>query len=335
MNYTCRIHLLPYMAAFLACVGFASCSQDELTEQGTPLPVGQYPLELTAGGLQAVAAPSPASTRGTVEGNWEGVQSVMVLDATSPNPPKAYQVTANGNTSSAILTSDDPFWWTSTDELKIVEAWHPARHPDDPTINFENRAPQANDRWSVPADQSSKDFDANAYDFIYPESELIWFNERKNASLKFQHLLTKVVVNLMPSSYLSANSQDISVSLVNCALSGIFYNAYGTLLLGTEDKQDKTLTMRRIAPNAQASPSFDALVIPQSVQTTNMAVLIKVGAVSYTWPVQIEYGLFKPGWCYTFNITVKEHGLDVKVDNSIGWDSNGASGSGSITFPNN
>ena len=35
------------MVALLACMSFASCSQDELTEEGRPLPVGQYPLAVS------------------------------------------------------------------------------------------------------------------------------------------------------------------------------------------------------------------------------------------------------------------------------------------------
>ncbi|WP_241217495.1 fimbrillin family protein [Bacteroides gallinarum] len=50
----------PVLWSLIAALTLASCSQDEFADNGqnTPLPVGQYPLELTADGLQAVATPA-------------------------------------------------------------------------------------------------------------------------------------------------------------------------------------------------------------------------------------------------------------------------------------
>ena len=52
---------------------FAACTQDDLG--GGTLPEGEYPLVIRATGLQAVAAPS---TRATVDGDWQGVQTVAL-----------------------------------------------------------------------------------------------------------------------------------------------------------------------------------------------------------------------------------------------------------------
>ena len=52
-----------------------ACTQDELADD-TRLPEGEYPLIINATGLQAVA--TPASTRATVDGNWDGVTSVAL-----------------------------------------------------------------------------------------------------------------------------------------------------------------------------------------------------------------------------------------------------------------
>lgn len=320
------------MAAFLACVGFASCSQDELADnrQGTPLPAGQYPLELTVGELEAVATPAQPATRGTFfEGDWDGVQSVMVQDG--ENVPKAYHITAKGDNKTATLSSDDPFWWTNVIETKTVTAWHPAKYPDDESINFANRIPVQGDKWSVPADQSMEDFDVSAYDFIYAYEEIPFANH-EDARLEFRHLLSKVVVNLEKSEYLSANSNDVSVSLINCALSGTFKYSGEDLSLRS-GYQDKRITMRKVATNDDAFASYDALVFPQGVSDRNINVLVQVGTTSYTWHVQMEDNMFYGGICYTFNITVDAKVLNVTVEESIGWNPDGATGNGSITLP--
>ena len=63
-------HTLILMAAALV---LAACSQDEPT--GDSLPGGARPLVINASGLQSIATPQ---TRGTLEGNWDGVETVGV-----------------------------------------------------------------------------------------------------------------------------------------------------------------------------------------------------------------------------------------------------------------
>ena len=90
-------------AAIALLLGIAACTQDEagfLQEgaEGTP-------IVFTATGLNP-AATAIANTRSTVDGDWEGVQSVAVLmDGTV----KAYDVTlTTADPASATLTSTDP-----------------------------------------------------------------------------------------------------------------------------------------------------------------------------------------------------------------------------------
>ena len=52
-----------------------ACTQDELAD-GTRLPEGEYPLIINATGLSVEA--TPASTRATVDGDWDGVASVAL-----------------------------------------------------------------------------------------------------------------------------------------------------------------------------------------------------------------------------------------------------------------
>ena len=105
-------------AAIALLLGIAACTQDEagfLQEgaEGTP-------IVFTATGLNP-AATAIANTRSTVDGDWEGVQSVAVLmDGTV----KAYDVTlTTADPASATLTSTDPHYWTNRKDITVTAWW--------------------------------------------------------------------------------------------------------------------------------------------------------------------------------------------------------------------
>ena len=102
-------------AAIALLLGLAACTQDEAGF----LPEGAEgtPIVFTATGLNP-AATAIAGTRAPVDGNWEGVQSVAVMmDGTV----KAYDVTpSTAAPTSATLTSTDPYYWTSHNNISAV-----------------------------------------------------------------------------------------------------------------------------------------------------------------------------------------------------------------------
>ena len=119
MNIRHTLYLIPAAAVLLLAA--TACTQDELADD-TRLPEGEYPLIINATGLQAVA--TPASTRATVDGNWDGVTSVALSVG---GIVKEYDVTASDadGYKTATLSSDtDPFWWTSREDI-TVSAWWP------------------------------------------------------------------------------------------------------------------------------------------------------------------------------------------------------------------
>lgn len=106
---------------FLCAAAFvlAACTQDDLG--GGTLPEGEYPLVIRATGLQAVATPA---SRATVDGNWQGVQTVALSVG---GTVKQYDVTASdadGYLSATLSSDTDPFWWTSREDI-TVSAWWP------------------------------------------------------------------------------------------------------------------------------------------------------------------------------------------------------------------
>ena len=98
------MHILSAAAALLFAA--TACTQDDLTN-GT-LPEGECPLVINATGLQAVATPA---SRATVDGDWQGVQTVALSVG---GTVKEYNVTASdadGYRSATLSSDTDPFWW--------------------------------------------------------------------------------------------------------------------------------------------------------------------------------------------------------------------------------
>lgn len=323
-----------------AALLLASCSQDELTEQGTPLPVGQYPLELTAGGLQAVATPPQPATRGTMDGDWDGVENVRVKVNDFERDMK-YKVEASEDKKEALLTpdiplhdDDYPFWWTSTTETKTVTAWAPYEY-----VLYE---------WfDLPTKWEKDDF--AKYDIIGARKDIQFTDDPK--SLEFRHLMAKVVINLRKTDYLE-NAEKVDVQLLNhyktvrLEISSNQLQVYGEgdasnvtpYHLPTETYEEVDFgSGHREKPFA----SYTALVRPMNSPSTDVLQIEVDGA---TYPVTKDalgqggmwgYVKYTAGQVTTFNITVKENKLDVTIDDTenIGWGENDKTGSGEVELP--
>ena len=162
-------------AALALLLGIAACTQDEAGF----LPEGAEgtPIVFTATGLNPTAT-ATAGTRAPVDGNWEGVQSVAVrMDGTV----KVYNVTpSTSDNTSAMLTSDDPHYWTNHTD-RLVTAWWPytAGETTPPAVK-------------VAADQSArKDFEGS--DLIVAEEQTVSYG---NPTLRFTHRTARVTVIL-------------------------------------------------------------------------------------------------------------------------------------------
>ena len=162
-------------AAIALLLGIAACTQDEagfLQEgaEGTP-------IVFTATGLNP-AATAIANTRSTVDGDWEGVQSVAVLmDGTV----KAYDVTlTTADPASATLTSTDPHYWTNRKDITVTAWW--------PYTAGETTPPAV----KVKANQSTqKDFEGS--DLIVADGQTVTYG---SPTLRFTHRTARVTIVL-------------------------------------------------------------------------------------------------------------------------------------------
>ena len=315
----------------------AACSQDDTIGDGNTLLAGKYPLELTADGLQVVATPA---TRGSFfEGDWDGVTSVRVR--VNDQEEKEYSVTPSEDMKTANLAPAEPlglddnlFWWNSTTDEKTVTAWTPSNYVLNEIIEF-------------PTEWTKEDF--AKYDII-GANKTIKFTD-PNKSLEFQHMMAKFIINLRKTPYLE-NAENVKVLLDGTFWKhGVMYiNSYhGFFKIRCETGENDVYITPYHLPeeeyeevnfgNGQLEKpfaSYMALVPPLNGKVSPLLIIEVDGAKyqlrqdSFTDEQTVEY---RAGQVYTFNVTVKEKGLNVSVGESIDWGTDGASGSGEVALP--
>ena len=208
-------------AAIALLLGIAACTQDEagfLQEgaEGTP-------IVFTATGLNP-AATAIANTRSTVDGDWEGVQSVAVLmDGTV----KAYDVTlTTADPASATLTSTDPHYWTNRKDITVT-AWWP--------YTAGETTPSA---VKVKANQSArKDFEGS--DLIVADGQTVTYG---SPTLRFTHRTARVTIVLT----------DYTEGLASVQLTGLSTEGDNPDIIVPYDKGSNTYTAI-VAPQSVAA----------------------------------------------------------------------------------
>lgn len=229
------LHILS--AATVLLFAATACTQDDLG--GGTLPEGEYPLVIRATGLQAVA--TPASTRATVDGDWQGVQTVALSVG---GTVKEYDVTASDadGYKTATLSSDtDPFWWTSREDI-TVSAWWP----------YGTTMPDV----VVKADQSTKEgFEGS--DFISAEAQTVQFD---HPTLEFSHRTARITVHLKPGAGIP------SVSGADVYVTG----------LGTDNGNPAT-----IRTYEAGGDTYEALTAPQTVKANTPFIQVDLGGGTY------------------------------------------------------
>ena len=280
----------------LLCAGLASCTKDvDSSALGERLPEGGYPIEFTAEGVEI-----GPFTRATVDGDWDGVESVAVWVYSRGNDVKRYSVTSTDGGKTAKLTSDDPFFWQYNDDWCGVMAWSP----------YSDSYPSA---WTVKAGQSAVE-NYRASDLVGGRNPDLSFAERNEPSknkITFVHQTSKIVVNLVagPGVILDRNT---SVKFLN--MSGV--------------ETGNTVTAYR--PDA-AKQSFHALLSPQKIAAGTPFIQVKAGSGTFVYTPSAERQL-EINTSYTYTITVKAHGIEVKEAAGGEWTDGGSEDVPSISI---
>ena len=286
-------HRLFIPAATALLFALAACTQDELAGDNR-LPEGEYPVVIRATGLSVEATPLAApSTRAAVDGDWQGVTSVVLKlgDAV-----KEYTVTASTDFKSATLSREnDPHYWTNRNPI-TVSAWWPFNNADItqmPAVKV--------------AEDQSKLADFQNSDFISAENRKVEFN---NPTLEFTHRTARVTIELKPgtgfTSVAGATVSLVSLSADNGNPTAIkTYNASGN--------------------------TYEALTAPQTVAAGKPFVKVELGGGTFYFRPQNNVVL-EAGNRYKYTVKVNATGLTLEGCTIGEWADGGEETVESIVF---
>lgn len=266
-------HRLFIPAAIALLLGLAACTQDELADDNR-LPEGEYPVVIRATGLSVEATPQAApSTRATVDGDWQGVQTVALKMG---DAVKEYTVTASTDFKSATLSSESaPHYWTSRDPI-TVSAWWP----------FDNADITQMPAVKVAEDQS-KLADFQKSDFISAENRKVEFN---NPTLEFTHRTARVAIELKPGKGFTS-VDGATVSLVSLSADNGNPTAINTY-------------------NASGN-TYEALTAPQTVAAGKPFIRVELGGGTFYFRPQNNVVL-EAGNRYKYTVNVNATGLTLE-----------------------
>ena len=283
-------HRLFIPAVLALLFALAACTQDELADNNR-LSKGEYPVVIRTTGLSVEATPQTApSTRTTVDGDWQGVNSVALKIG---DAVKEYTVTAtdaDGYKSATLSRENDPYYWISRDPI-TVSAWWPFNNADItqmPAVKV--------------AEDQSKLADFQNSDFISAENRKVEFN---NPTLEFTHRTARVTIELKPgtgfTSVAGATVSLVSLSADNGNPTAIkTYNASGN--------------------------TYEALTAPQTVAAGKPFVKVELGSGTFYFRPQNDVVL-EAGNRYTYTVKVNATGLTLECCTIGSWvDGGGESG---------
>lgn len=283
-------HRLFIPAATALLFALAACTQDELADDSR-LSKEEYPIVIHATGLSVEATPLAApSTRASVDGDWQGVNSVALKIG---DAVKEYTVTttdADGYKSATLSRENDPYYWISRNPI-TVSAWWPMDNTDItqmPVVKV--------------AEDQSKLADFQNSDFISAENQTVKFDD---PTLGFTHRTARVAIELKPgtgfTSVDGATVRLVSLSADNGNPTAIkTYNASGN--------------------------TYEALTAPQTVAAGKPFVRVELGGGTFYFRPQNDVVL-EAGNRYTYTVKVNATGLTLEGCTIGSWtDGGGESG---------
>lgn len=279
-------HRLFIPAATALLFALTACTQDELAD-GSRLSKEECPIVIHATGLSVEAAPS---TRASVDGDWQGVNSVALKIG---DAVKEYTVTAtdaDGYKSATLSRENDPYYWISRNPI-TVSAWWPLDNTDITQMPVVK----------VAEDQSIlADFQKS--EFISAENQTVKFDA---PTLGFTHRTARVAIELKPGTGFTS-VDGATVSLVS---------------LSADNGNPTAIKTYNASGN-----TYEALTAPQTVVAGKPFVKVELGGGTFYFRPQNNVVL-EAGNRYTYTVKVNATGLTLEGCTIGDWtDGGGESG---------
>ena len=285
-------HRLLIPAATALLFALAACTQDELADDSR-LSKEEYPIVIHATGLSVEATPS---SRASVDGDWQGVNSVALKMG---DAVKEYTVTAtdaDGYKSATLSRENDPYYWISRNPI-TVSAWWPL---DDTDITQMPAVKVAEDQSKLADFQNS--------DFISAENRKVEFN---NPTLEFTHRTARVAIELKPGTGFTS-VDGATVSLVS---------------LSADNGNPTAIKTYNASGN-----TYEALTAPQTVAAGKPFVKVELGGGTFYFRPQNNVVL-EAGSRYKYTVKVNATGLTLEGCTIGDWaDGGGESGAAELGY---
>lgn len=283
--------------AVFACLMAASCS--DVTDDGTALPDGKYPMTFTAS-VDGLSAPNPAS-RATTDADgktsWT-VDDPVAISMDGGANHKVYKISDAGTGAMVADGEANTLYWQKSDETKTLAAWHPVSC----TIGNGGGSEVSITNQSSGFGTLENILHAPAQGYTYSSSHPVAF--------VFRHALAKVKVALKKGEGMTDDDlSSATVRLTGYTAGSLGYGGMTGSGDGNGDIIPKTET-----PSGGAA-TYTALVIPQQMQGKKfIKVTIGTGNAArdyfYT-PTNSADARLEAGKQYNYTITVKKTGLEV------------------------
>lgn len=221
------------MYGLVAALLLSACSQDELVENSTALPEGEYPLQIGSVSLTAEVSEQPwtrvaESTDGMSSVSENG--NVFYVKFEGSGDVGTYKIT---DAAAGTVEAVKPVYWRSASEEQTIIAWYAPQ--EEGTIDVSNQ--KDNLVYVLRAEQKAT------------------YNSGIPVSLQFSHQLSKVRVYLRGTAY-EGNATDVAFSYP------VSYTISEGVLKQASDANGK-IQMHK----AENTDYYEALVFPGTIET--------------------------------------------------------------------
>ncbi len=211
----------------LAAFALASCTQDELAEQGAALPEGAYPINIAS--VQVAEALPQTRVTETSDGMgsaWSGYDEWINIKVTGGGNDNATNCLLKPETGTIMVTMNPMFW--NTTNSSSINAWY---------SNLDGQSTGTMKNTVTLANQTTD----NGLAYVLKADEKIANYQTENITLTFRHQLAKIRVKLDGAKAVEVTSVSVK-SRTSCTV------AEGNVTAGTDEGY---IAMRQATYNGQ------------------------------------------------------------------------------------
>lgn len=233
----------------------------------------------------------------------------------------AYHLT--GDDSLEPFNSANTLWWNSKTKTLNLSGWYFSSMTESDTQTRPST-------FTVQADQSTEDGVAKS-DFLYAPSIAVTYG--KSNTLKFEHRMAKLRVNVKYIRTASHDAPNLFEWIYQFCCNGAVAED-GTVTANGE--QNGIITpMKLSTPTKDYDESYEFIVPGQKLQGNEAFAKFTDGTDLTTKQCHLPAdGISLAGGCVSMlNLTIMKAEVKVSVSSSIGWGTDGATGSGEVELP--